>query len=167
MKSSITAGLWTAVNLSPYLADVLEVVPDHGRDGDGVPGPDPGRARGVVLVHRADLELALLEEEDLRVLVPVEDRGTAARRDGNLQDEQLAGGVPARGLDRGYVCDGEPVLAFAGTADVYGIHRMLLPFASTVLAITVSPDARGVYDENLSCWQKMVHLSDAPAGESR
>src|SRR5918993_675832 len=60
---------------------VLEVVPGHGGDGHDVTCPDPHRAQGVVLVHRANLELALLEEEDLRVGVPVQNRGTAAGRD--------------------------------------------------------------------------------------
>jgi hypothetical protein len=55
--------------------NVLEVMPDHGWDGDGVPSPHANRAWCVILVHRADLELAFLEEENLRVLVPVEDGG--------------------------------------------------------------------------------------------
>jgi hypothetical protein len=73
------------------LTYVLELVSDHGRDRDGV--PDPEHARDVILVCRADLELALLEEEDFRGLVPVEDWRTPVRRDGDLQGEQLTRGI--------------------------------------------------------------------------
>lgn len=49
------------------------------------------------------VELAFLEEENLRVLVPVEDGGTSSWRDRNLQDVQHARGVLVRSLDHGYV----------------------------------------------------------------
>src|SRR4051812_23923171 len=136
---------------SRRLANVLEVVPDHGRDGDGVPDPDANRAECVIVVNRTDLEFALLEEEDLRVLVSVEDGGTFSWLDCNLQDEQFAGGAFARSLIvvtsvTTSQCSPSPALVTL----MVSMEPLLSFVVRTIWPRTIAPAAFLVYDENVS-----------------